>query len=128
MLVTNTSLGASLATTMGPPLATNTSWPQNRVVLMRNHGYALVAENLQLAVFQAMFTQTNAQEQRDGLMLASALGYGATYAGLSATEAQNASAFMQVTADRPWALWVAEVENDSLYKNALANVSTGSSS
>jgi len=142
LLVRNEREGGSLAGTFIAPenqtAEPATSTPDRRVVLMRKHGFTTWGPDIETAVFRAVFTATNARVQTDSALLRNA------FAGIAGQgqnmdawgNAQNASAlfnnnFEPLTAeqaaaaeesndgtiDRPWGLWVAEVEASLLYTN-----------
>jgi len=110
--------------------------PDNTVVLMRGHGFTTCAASIEQAVFQAVYTQTNAQIQTSALTLRTAYmsashvparerkdekpidSAGVHY--LTAQEASAARLMNERTADRPWELWMREVEDAGLYTNELS--------
>ena len=94
LLITSNQLGQALADSLG----------KGPVVLMRGHGATVVASDLRLAVFRAVYTQLNAELQ----MQAMALG-AVTY--LSAGEALSATNSVGSQADRAWNMWKDEVGN-----------------
>jgi ribulose-5-phosphate 4-epimerase/fuculose-1-phosphate aldolase len=94
LLITSNKLGQALADSLG----------DGPVVLMRGHGATIVAPDLRLAVFRAIYTQLNAELQ----MLALALGV-VTY--LSAGEALSATRSVGSQADRAWNMWKKEIGN-----------------
>jgi ribulose-5-phosphate 4-epimerase/fuculose-1-phosphate aldolase len=75
------------------------------VVLMRGHGNAVVAGNLRLAVFRAIYTELNAKIQSESLRLGK-VNY------LTLQEAKNFQGAFEgsdANLQRPWDLWVREV-------------------
>ncbi|KAH8901202.1 class II aldolase and Adducin domain-containing protein [Thozetella sp. PMI_491] len=109
MLVRNEHLGAALAACFDGG---------NAVVLMHGHGFTAVAGSIESAVLRAMYTQKNAT------ILASALSLradtGLSTAGLKTLthkEAGAAATTTESTIQRPWRLWVREVESSNLYSN-----------
>ncbi|OQV09635.1 Clas II Aldolase and Adducin domain-containing protein [Cladophialophora immunda] len=138
LLIRTPKLGEDLAKTFltktnesaDPPV----SMPDYNVVLMRRHGFTTAALDIQTAVFQAIFTQSNAKAQTTAMLLRGAFdglpgneasawtgatgndGIGA-FEPLTAQQAQDCEVSIGATSDRPWGLWLKEVENDSLYTN-----------
>ena len=89
MLVRDASLGQALARTLG----------MAPVALMRGHGAVVVGPSLPVAVFRAVYTETNARLQAQAM----ALGGPVTY--LDPEEARRAEANVGGTIGRPWDLW-----------------------
>ncbi len=89
LLISNASLGAALAKTLG----------QNAVVLMRGHGSTVVGNSLKQAVFRAVYTELNATLQAAALRLGTP-----TY--LTEAEADAAATTNEGQLDRPWQLWL----------------------
>lgn len=88
LMIRNQSHGHALSAVLG----------QGRVVLMRGHGSTVVGHSLQQAVYNAVYTETNARIQ------ASALGLGAvTY--LSPGEAKATDEVASVAVKRNWDFW-----------------------
>ncbi len=108
--------------------------PDCSVVLMRRHGFTTAAVDIQTAVFQAIFNQYNAQAQTTAVLLRGAfdslsedearawrgetnnIGKG-SFAPLTPQQAQGGEISIGATTDRPWGLWLKEVENNSRYTN-----------
>jgi len=93
LLIRNNELGAALARSMGG----------GSVVLMRGHGATIAGPSLRLAVFQAVYTQMNAELQ----MKAMALG---PVEFLNAAEARATWSSVGGQADHAWNLWKSEAE------------------
>jgi ribulose-5-phosphate 4-epimerase/fuculose-1-phosphate aldolase len=89
MLVRNREQGAELAKVLGA----------RNVSLMRGHGFVTVGESVQVAVFRAVYTETNAGLQQR------AIGLGGEVTYLDDQEALNADATNRGVIDRPWQLW-----------------------
>ena len=89
MLVRNRAQGQALADALG----------DRSVVLMRGHGFCAVGGSVQVAVFRAVYTQTDATLQQQAI----ALGGDVTY--LDDVEAKQADATNRSVIARPWALW-----------------------
>jgi len=94
----------------------------NSVVLMRSQGFTVVAENLELAVMRAIYTQKNAAVQTAALTISAA----AEPSGksdmnkirfLNEREALESANTTRWSAHRPWKLLVREVEASGLYVN-----------
>ncbi len=89
MLVRNNLQGAALAEELGT----------GGTALMRGHGFVAVGNSLPMAVYRAIYTQTNAALQQNAI----ALGGEVTY--LDAEEAAKYEAVGESTLGRPWELW-----------------------
>ncbi|KAK3323884.1 class II aldolase and Adducin N-terminal domain-containing protein [Cercophora scortea] len=118
MLVRNEDLGAPLASLFEDG---------NVVALMRGHGFTAVAESIESAVFRAIYTQKNAAIQSATMgMLAAATSIGDLTQEeedigvwyLSEEEARATTALTEWSVQRPWMLWVKEVEASELYVNS----------
>lgn len=92
MLITDNARGDALAKVLG----------NHPVVLMRGHGWAVVGNSIQQAVFRAVYTDANARQE----MQASALG---KITFLTPDEAAKAAAMNDRQVMRPWELWKARV-------------------
>lgn len=92
LLIRTAPQGAALAESLG----------EAGIVLMRGHGFCAVGTTLPLAVFRAVYTQTNAELQQRAV----ALGGEVTY--LSQAEAALAEASNASVVARPWGLWKAK--------------------
>jgi ribulose-5-phosphate 4-epimerase/fuculose-1-phosphate aldolase len=95
LLITDTKLGAALASDMGDA----------SVVLMRGHGATIVGKNLPEVCFRAVYTQLNADIQLKALAVGDI-----TY--LSELEAAAAAENIGGQVNRAWNLWCEEVESD----------------
>ena len=92
MLVRNPDHGAALAAALGDA----------PVVLMRGHGFCTVGQSIPVAVFRAIYTETNAGLQQQAI----ALGGTVTY--LDEGEAKLSEATNRSVVARPWELWKAK--------------------
>ncbi|MBR9766334.1 MAG: class II aldolase/adducin family protein [Rhodobacteraceae bacterium] len=92
MLIRNSTMGDELARSLG----------QEAVVLMRGHGMTVVAADVRLAVFRAIYTEVNARVQA----AASSMG---AYVALTPEEARAADETNSGQNRRAWALWEKEV-------------------
>jgi ribulose-5-phosphate 4-epimerase/fuculose-1-phosphate aldolase len=113
--------------------------PDHAVVLLQGHGFTTVARGIEEAVYQAIYTSEAAKTQTAALAIHNT-HYGHTIEGkvdvqgggsiksgkaktegdlkyLSDRECSDTWESLQNTVDRPWALWVREVEVNPLYKN-----------
>ena len=97
MLVSSPAAGKALVKTLG----------DRPVALMRGHGDVVVAPDLHLVVYRAIYTEANARLQ------AQALGLGPSPKYLAPEEAARAEASINPTIDRAWDLWVRRVEKDA---------------
>jgi HCOMODA/2-hydroxy-3-carboxy-muconic semialdehyde decarboxylase len=89
MLISDGKLGQSLAETLG----------QNAVALMRGHGKVVVASSLPLAVFRAIYTDTNARMQMEAMTAGGPITF------LELEEAEKATKFIDEVHTRAWDLW-----------------------
>ncbi|KAG9670078.1 arad-like aldolase/epimerase, partial [Aureobasidium melanogenum] len=118
LLIRSQRLGAALAAEFSSnhtlPNATQTE-ADYAVVLMQNHGFTTVASSIELAVMQAIYTQTNAGIQTTALTISSQqdLAY------LTPQQTVQSWSTMAGTADRPWGLWSHQVRSSNLYQNLL---------
>ncbi|MDH5556426.1 MAG: class II aldolase/adducin family protein [Alphaproteobacteria bacterium] len=93
LLIRNNELGKALARSIG----------DGSVVLMRGHGATIAASSLRLTVFQAVYTQMNAELQMK------AMGLGPVIY-LTEGEARTTWESVGGQADRAWNLWKSEAE------------------
>jgi len=77
---------------------------ESSIVLMRGHGLTIVAPNLKLAVYRAVYANFNAQCQLDALQLGD-VKY------LSDAEAVSCARTTEGDVERPWAMWVAQLDS-----------------
>jgi ribulose-5-phosphate 4-epimerase/fuculose-1-phosphate aldolase len=89
MLVRNNEQGAALAEKLGA----------GGTALMRGHGFVAVGDTIPIAVYRAIYTQTNAALQQNAI----ALGGEITY--LDPEEAAKYEEVGPTTIGRPWELW-----------------------
>ncbi|KAH7000656.1 class II aldolase and Adducin domain-containing protein [Ilyonectria destructans] len=111
MLVRTEQTGAALAKTFDN---------DNCVTLMRGHGFTVVADSIEVAVMWATYTQKNAMIQTTAATLQSAYGGTGSSMALSylgGEECLVANTMTKRTVQRPWQLWVREVEACELYVN-----------
>lgn len=89
MLIGDGKLGKALADVLG----------QNAIVLMRGHGWVVVAPSIPLAVFRAVYAEVNARAQ------AQAISFGGPIVFLDPAEAERANKVMDQVHTRAWELW-----------------------
>lgn len=93
LLIRNNELGVALARSMG----------EGSVVLMRGHGATIAGHSLRLAVFQAVYTQMNAELQMKAMNIGPVVF-------LNAAEARATWQTNSGQVDRAWNLWRSEAE------------------
>ncbi len=93
MLVSNNSMGAALAEALA----------DKPVAMMRGHGNVAVGSSIAEAVYRAIYTEVNAQIQRQAIGLDGPLTY------LTREEGLKADTTVMKTISRPWELWKANV-------------------
>ncbi|KAI1145836.1 class II aldolase and Adducin N-terminal domain-containing protein [Nemania diffusa] len=126
LLVRNPRLGAALAAEFGAAAAGGSVSVEFPVVLMRSHGFTTCAADIETAVFQAVYTQVNAQVQASATDLQAAAVRGAGSGGdgvVYLTEQQAVDSWVSNsgTIQRPYALWVRQVQVDPLYVNSVGS-------
>ncbi|KAI5461873.1 class II aldolase and Adducin N-terminal domain-containing protein [Mariannaea sp. PMI_226] len=114
MLVRSSRMGASLAQALG---AGQDGLPRNPVALMRGHGFVCTGDSIEMAISKCIYTAQNARVQLAAAGLAASVG-GEVHT-FNEREASDASMATIAGAAKPWPLWVAEVQNISLYKNRI---------
>lgn len=125
LLVRDSRLGSALASSFlkDPGSHSGRGPPDHAVVLMRRHGYTTHGRDIETAVYRAIYTKINAGVQTNALMIRSAFaqtpGLEAKFAfePLTAEMCDGCAKMNEGTQDKPWKLWVAEVEKSSLYIN-----------
>jgi ribulose-5-phosphate 4-epimerase/fuculose-1-phosphate aldolase len=121
MLVRNERLGTALAQSFLDRIGTRNSLPAHKVVLMKRHGYTTWGSQIEGAVYQAIYTKTNASIQAQAITLQR--NYGSPASADAGAEAltvkmcQDCEKMNEGTMDKPWLLWVREVEKSGLYTN-----------
>ncbi|QDS76955.1 hypothetical protein FKW77_005232 [Venturia effusa] len=124
MLVNNAYFGTALAATFTNSTSSDVTTPENTVVLMRRHGFTTWGPDIETAVDRAVYTKVNADAERRAIDLRAAFGssgldVGPNFDLASLTDAQAAGSkkMNEATQDKPWPLWVKEVEVNPLYQN-----------
>jgi ribulose-5-phosphate 4-epimerase/fuculose-1-phosphate aldolase len=97
MLIRNCAQGAALAESLG----------SDAVVLMRGHGFVTVGDSVPVAVFRAMYTETNAS------IHSRAIALGGDVTPLEPDEAALSEATNRSVVMRPWTLWRRKVMGDA---------------
>jgi ribulose-5-phosphate 4-epimerase/fuculose-1-phosphate aldolase len=92
MLIRDAALGVALAQTLG----------QASGVLMRGHGFTIVGESVQQAVYRAVYLDLNARVQAAAMALGDPVY-------LNPAEAKAAEATIHGQIHRPWELWARDV-------------------
>ncbi|KAK3990988.1 class II aldolase and Adducin N-terminal domain-containing protein [Cladorrhinum sp. PSN332] len=95
------------------------------VALMRGHGFTVVGESIEEAVFRAIYTEKNARvltasmaaQDSARATLSFAIGADPGIYTLNKQEALASNQVIKATVQRPWELWVREVEALPLYQN-----------
>lgn len=118
MLVRNIHLGSALASQFSEH-GNEGEEPDHSVVLMRGHGFTVVAPAIQDCVLRAIYTQKNAMIQTTALttLAAHTGGKAQDVRYLSDQEAAGAAEMTRWSAMRPWRLWLREVAAANLYVN-----------
>ena len=122
MLVNSARFGSGLASHFGPQDAEE---PEHAVVLMRKHGFTTHAQSVETAVYRAIYTKINAKAQTDALATRANLK---TLGGevaiddikLTQEQVQGCTKMNEYFQEKPWRLWVKEVERMGIYVNRLA--------
>ncbi|CZS95613.1 uncharacterized protein RAG0_05217 [Rhynchosporium agropyri] len=124
MLVNSQPFGASLASKFSKEGSTS---QDHTVVLMTSHGFTAVGTSIKQAVYRAIYTHVNAGIQTNALLIRNAsptMNFSLAGSPSSTleemkylTEDQVAGSLKMNDAsqDRPWALWVKQVEACPLY-------------
>jgi HCOMODA/2-hydroxy-3-carboxy-muconic semialdehyde decarboxylase len=98
LMISTAELGRSMASVLGH---------EAQVVLLRGHGNVVVGPTLQVAVFRAYYTEINARQQLQAIMLG---GDAVVY--MDESECRATDKVMIANTDRPWALWKAKASAD----------------
>ena len=126
MLVNNVRFGEALASKFVDKAAFGSAEglkPAHNVVLMRRHGYTTHGKDIETAVYRAIYTKINAGVQTSATNLRhqfpqiSKLEQKFDFEPLTAEQCKGCIAMNEATQDKPWRLWVQEVEKSHLYAN-----------
>jgi ribulose-5-phosphate 4-epimerase/fuculose-1-phosphate aldolase len=126
MLIRNARIGTALALSFSKPGIENETEPipDHTVVLMRRHGYTTHGGDIETAVYRSIYTKINAEALTKAITIRSAFGSikslgEATFDLEPLTEemCKGCLKMNEGTQDKPWALWVKEVEATGLYIN-----------
>src|SRR5215469_8872019 len=129
MLVRNTRFGTSLAEKFARVQNNSQaeSMPEHAVVLMRRHGYTTHGVDIETAVYRAIYTKINAGVQTNAMAIRSAFAQSlgpsnmpretGLFEPLSKEMCEGCLKMNEGTQDKPWRLWVTEVEKLPLYTN-----------
>jgi ribulose-5-phosphate 4-epimerase/fuculose-1-phosphate aldolase len=126
MLVNNTRFGEALASEFvdrAAPASGKDLTPAHNVVLMRRHGYTTHGTDIETAVYRAIYTKINAGVQtsatniRHNFPHISNLQHKFDFEPLTAEQCRGCIIMNEGTQDKPWRLWVQEVEKSHLYTN-----------
>lgn len=133
MLVNNMRLGAGLADKFVPE-GSDAKDPEETVVLMRRHGFTVVGRDIVTAVYRGIYTRINAETQTKALMIARNAdidvaeaekeGMGVGFQALTEEQVTGCKVMNEAFHDKPWRLWVREVERLPLYENSLSEKKT----
>ena len=129
MLVNNARFGAALAEKFVTE-GSNTKEPEETVVLMRRHGFTVVGRDIVTAVYRGIYTRINAEAQTKAMAISSAAqlgtdevekeGMGVGFQALTEEQVTGCGVMNEAFHDKPWRLWVREVERLPLYENSLS--------
>jgi ribulose-5-phosphate 4-epimerase/fuculose-1-phosphate aldolase len=133
LLIRTIQLGADLAAKFSLEVKSedHSGLPDHPVVLMRRHGFTTCGQTIKEAVFRAVFTTKNAKIQTMSSLIRSSFeslsspsslsqstdGLAHPFEPITPLQAKDTEASMSGTVDRPWQLWLKEVENQNLYVN-----------
>jgi len=126
LLVRNARFGGALASSFLRGTGSSPEAPEHAVVLMRRHGFTTHGGDIETAVYRAIYTKINAAAQTNSLLLRAAFSQGSTseakfeFEPLTQEMCDGCTKMNEGTQDKPWKLWVAEVERSSLYVNKAA--------
>lgn len=126
MLVNNIRFGEALASEFinaAAPASAKDLKPAHNVVLMRRHGYTTHGRDIETAVYRAIYTkinagiQTSATNIRHTFPQISKLKQKFEFEPLTTEQCRGCIVMNEGTQDKPWRLWVQEVEKSQLYTN-----------
>lgn len=126
MLVNNVRFGEALASKFvdkAAPGSDKDVKPAHNVVLMRRHGYTTHGTDIETAVYRAIYTKINAGVQtsatniRHNFPQISKLEQKFDFEPLTPEQCKGCTIMNEGYQDKPWRLWVQEVEKSHLYTN-----------
>lgn len=124
MLVNNARLGEGLAAKFAREA--NATEPDDTVVLMRRHGFSCVGKDIVTAVYRAIYTRINAEAQTKAMAIAKVnpdphgqFVFGDGFDAITEEQEKGTKIMCEKFQDKPWRLWVREVERNPLYENTL---------
>ncbi|EXJ93399.1 hypothetical protein A1O1_01791 [Capronia coronata CBS 617.96] len=142
MLVNNSRFGAALAAKFADSTSNNahSEMPNEPVVLMRRHGFTAVGRDIVTAVYRAIYTRINAEAQTKAMALAQHAPRASSehsseedrggnsrteqlefaFQGLTPEQSRGCAVMNEGYQEKPWRLWVREVERLPLYENTLS--------
>lgn len=128
MLVNNARFGTGLAEKFA--VDAHATQPDESVVLMRRHGFSCVGRDIVTAVYRAIYTRINAEAQTKAMAIAKhnpdpqgQVVYGDGFDGITREQEKGTKIMCERFQDKPWRLWVREVERNPLYENTLSEKS-----
>jgi len=98
LMISTAALGKALAETLGSTAD---------VVLLRGHGNVVIGPTIQIAVFRAYYTEINARQQLNAMVLGRD-----DVVYMNAGECETTDRIMQAVAGRPWDLWKRRVRRE----------------
>lgn len=98
LMISTAALGKALAQALGPTAD---------VVLLRGHGNVVVGPTIQITVFRAYYTEINARQQLNAMILGPD-----DVVYMNAGECETTDKVMQAVAGRPWDLWKRRVRRE----------------
>ena len=98
LMISTAALGRALAETLGSTAD---------VVLLRGHGNVVIGPTIQIAVFRAYYTEINARQQLNAMILGRD-----DVVYMNAGECETTDKIMQAVAGRPWDLWKRRVRRE----------------
>ncbi len=129
MLVNNARFGAALAEKFVTE-GSEAKEPEEAVVLMRRHGFTNVGKDIVTAVYRSIYTRINAEVQTKSMRLLQNAGVtvqevekegmGVGFQALTEEQVTGCKVMCEKFQDKPWRLWVREVERLPLYDNSLS--------
>jgi ribulose-5-phosphate 4-epimerase/fuculose-1-phosphate aldolase len=125
MLVNNARFGAALAEKFVSE-GSKDEKPEETVILMRRHGFTCIGRDIVTAVYRGIYTRINAEAQTKAMAIAKSVdaktleGEGMGFQAITEEQVVGCSKMNEAFHDKPWRLWVREVERLPLYENELS--------